>query len=49
MPLCLQAADSVGMSMMYTLATSAKEWLRDKYGNAQQEEEVDEAPKEEVG
>lgn len=36
------------MSMMYTLATSAKEWLRDKYGNAPPEEAEDEAPKEEV-
>ncbi|CAI5537604.1 unnamed protein product [Closterium sp. Naga37s-1] len=53
MPPCLhpsppsfQAEENLGMAMMYTLATSAKEWLREKYGGVEEEEE--EEVKEEV-
>ena len=38
---------NLGMAMMYTLATSAKEWLIGKYGKVEEEEE-DEEKKEEV-
>jgi hypothetical protein len=27
----VQAEENLGMAMMYTLATSAKEWLRERY------------------
>ena len=27
----MQAEENLGMAMMYTLATSAKEWLRERY------------------
>lgn len=44
-----EVSENLGMAMMYTLATSAKEWLREKYGQeeVQQEEESD-TEKEEV-
>ncbi|CAI5512048.1 unnamed protein product [Closterium sp. Naga37s-1] len=41
-----QAEENLGMAMMYTLATSAKEWLREKYVGVEEEEEEEE--KEEV-
>lgn len=28
----LQASENLGMAMIYTLVTSAKEWLSEKYG-----------------
>lgn len=44
-----EVEDNLGMAMMYTLATSAKEWLREKYGQEEvQEEEDDDTEKEEV-
>lgn len=44
-----EAKDNLGMAMMYTLATSAKEWLREKYGQQEEEaEDDDEEEKEEV-
>ena len=42
-----QIQSNLGMAMMYTLATSAKEWLIGKYGKVEEEEE-DEEKKEEV-
>lgn len=36
----LQAMDNLGMAMIYTLATFAKEWLRERY-NEEIESEVD--------
>ncbi|CAI5492098.1 unnamed protein product [Closterium sp. Naga37s-1] len=41
-----EAEENLGMAMMYTLATSAKEWLREKYVGVEEEEEEEE--KEEV-
>eukprot|EP00897_Mesotaenium_endlicherianum_P007976 jgi/Mesen1/7206/ME000371S06299 len=46
-----EAQDSRGMAMMYTLASSAKEWLREHYGQVEdgdEEEEEVEVVKEEV-
>lgn len=44
-----EVEENLGMAMMYTLATSAKEWLREKYGQEEvQEEEEDDTEKEEV-
>eukprot|EP00271_Cylindrocystis_brebissonii_P007956 TRINITY_DN2192_c1_g1_i1.p1 TRINITY_DN2192_c1_g1~~TRINITY_DN2192_c1_g1_i1.p1 ORF type:complete len:252 (+),score=85.97 TRINITY_DN2192_c1_g1_i1:217-972(+) len=44
-----EAQANLGMAMMYTLATSAKEWLRSKYGDkGEEEEEEEEEVKEEV-
>lgn len=38
----MQAYESLGMSMIYTLATSAKEWLHEKYGQNVIDEVVEE-------
>lgn len=44
-----EAEQNLGMAMLYTLATSAKEWLRDKYGNVENlEDDDEEEEKEEV-
>lgn len=44
-----EVEENLGMAMMYTLATSAKEWLREKYGQEDvEEEEEDDTEKEEV-
>lgn len=44
-----EVAENLGMAMMYTLATSAKEWLREKYGQEEAEsEEESDVEKEEV-
>lgn len=44
-----EVQDNLGMAMMYTLATSAKEWLREKYGQEEvEEEDEDDVAKEEV-
>ena len=44
-----EVQENLGMAMMYTLFTSAKEWLREKYGQQEvQEEEEDDVEKEEV-
>lgn len=47
-----QVTDNLGMAMIYTLHTSAKEWLRDKFGqdlgDLDAEDEDDGKPKDEV-
>lgn len=44
-----EVQENLGMAMIYTLATSAKEWLREKYGQEDVvEEEEDDVEKEEV-
>lgn len=44
-----EAQESLGMAMVYTLATSAKEWLREHYGQeAEDDEDEEEQKKEEV-
>ncbi|KAL5975569.1 hypothetical protein ACLOJK_019894 [Asimina triloba] len=42
MSLGLPASENLGMAMIYTLVTSAKEWLGEKYGQNAQIEEVQE-------
>ncbi|KAG0459794.1 hypothetical protein HPP92_022922 [Vanilla planifolia] len=37
-----EAAENIGMAMVYTLATSAKEWLHEKYGQNALDDAVDE-------
>jgi hypothetical protein len=39
----VQATDNLGMAMVYTLVTSAKEWLTEEYGNDGADEESEEA------
>lgn len=44
-----EANENLGMAMMYTLATSAKEWLREKHGQKEDDDAGDEVEeKEEV-
>ncbi|XP_024374994.1 uncharacterized protein [Physcomitrium patens] len=44
-----EAQENLGMAMMYTLAVSAKEWLREKFGQVEVEEDSeDDIEKEEV-
>lgn len=44
-----EVQENLGMAMMYTLATSAKEWLREKYGQEEvEQEDEDDVEKEEV-
>jgi uncharacterized membrane protein len=44
-----QAKENLGMAMMYTLATSAKEWLTEKFcGDSVEESEETEAKEDEV-
>ncbi|MCO5566444.1 hypothetical protein L7F22_020121 [Adiantum nelumboides] len=46
-----EAMENLGMAMMYTLVTSAKEWLRERYNEtfeSEGEEESDEEEKDEV-
>ncbi|XP_072963906.1 uncharacterized protein [Typha angustifolia] len=38
-----EATDNLGMAMVYTLVTSAKEWLTEEYGNDGADEESEEA------
>ena len=42
-----QASENLGMAMIYTLVTSAKEWLSERYGQDADAEE-EEAVKDEV-
>ncbi|XP_039115616.1 RWD domain-containing protein 1 [Dioscorea cayenensis subsp. rotundata] len=37
-----EASENLGMAMVYTLVTSGKEWLAEKYGHAAEEEELEE-------
>ncbi|KAI5073389.1 hypothetical protein GOP47_0011402 [Adiantum capillus-veneris] len=46
-----EAMENLGMAMMYTLVTSAKEWLREHYNDtyeSDQDEESDEETKDEI-
>lgn len=38
----LQASDNLGMAMIYTLVTSAQEWLSENYGHEEEVEELEE-------
>ncbi|KAJ6814618.1 RWD domain-containing protein 1 [Iris pallida] len=41
-----EACENLGMAMVYTLVTSAKEWLSEKFGQEDAEEDSEEADKE---
>ena len=46
----MQASENLGMAMVYTLVTSAKEWLTEKFGldDAVSDNDDDESAKEDV-
>lgn len=49
MLLFVQAAENLGMAMVYTLVTSAKEWLSERFGQKDSTDDLEEeAAKDEV-